>query len=100
MSQSSHDDKFIITGQQPLKGAIGVRGAKNAALKALAASLILDQPSKVLNVPQIEDISRLVEIIEDLGVGIEKISGSDPNQIGFEITNPKIFRKKPLFFPS
>ncbi len=94
MSQSSNDDKFIITGQQPLKGVIGVRGAKNAALKALAASLILDQPSKVLNVPQIEDISRLVEIIEDLGVGIEKISGSDPRQVGFEISNPKILKNQ------
>ena len=80
----SYNDKFIITGKQSLSGDISVGGAKNAALKALAASLILDEPSMVSNVPQIEDISRLVEIIEDLGVDIEH----DGNV--YKINNPKI----------
>ncbi|QQS23217.1 UDP-N-acetylglucosamine 1-carboxyvinyltransferase [bacterium] len=86
MSISSHDDKFIITGGQQLGGEISVRGAKNAALKALAASLILDEPSKILNVPDIEDISRLVEIMEDIGVEISK-DGAD-----YTISNPKILK--------
>ncbi len=87
---SAYDDKFLITGGQKFSGQITVRGAKNAALKALAASLILDEPSKILNVPEIEDISRLVEIIEDLGVEIKKIEAESADQRGYEIANPTI----------
>ncbi len=85
-NRSSSNDKFVIKGQTPLRGEIPVKGAKNAALKALAASLILDQPSRILNVPEIEDISRLVEIIEDLGVEISK------NGSTYEVKNPKILK--------
>lgn len=83
---STITDKFIISGGQKLSGQIGVRGAKNAALKALAASLILEGPSQILNVPEIEDISRLVEIIEDLGVELSK------NGSTYQIKNPKILK--------
>lgn len=69
---SSKDDKFIITGGSTLAGEISVVGAKNAALKALAASLILGQPSTITNVPEIEDIQRLLDIIEDLGVELQR----------------------------
>ncbi len=68
---TSKDDKFLITGNQILGGEISVVGAKNAALKALAASLIMTGPSTIKNVPQIEDIQRLLDIIEDLGVKLE-----------------------------
>lgn len=80
------NDKFIITGGSPLQGEIAVVGAKNAALKALAASLILSQPSTLQNVPQIEDIQRLLDIIEDLGVKLER-SGST-----IKILEPKIHK--------
>jgi UDP-N-acetylglucosamine 1-carboxyvinyltransferase len=59
---------FLITGQQTLSGEIRVAGAKNAALKALAASLMLDGTTTITNVPQIEDIHRLVDIMRDLGI--------------------------------
>lgn len=87
---SSGNDKFITTGGQKLEGNISVRGAKNAALKALAVSLILDEPSKILNVPEIEDISRLVEIMEDLGVEINKLDQGTSLERGYEIKNPRI----------
>lgn len=80
----SYDDKFIITGKKQLSGEVSARGAKNASLKALAASLILDGPSVITNVPEIEDISRLVEIIQDLGVELSHESGT------YKITNPEI----------
>lgn len=69
------NDKFIITGGLELSGEIAVVGAKNAALKALAASLILTGPTSLRNVPQIEDIQRLIDIIEDLGVKLERTEG-------------------------
>lgn len=59
--------KFIIEGGQKLSGSIAVMGAKNAALKIIPAALLSDQPITITNLPQIEDISRSLEIISDLG---------------------------------
>jgi len=70
-------EKFLIKGQKPLQGTIEVRGAKNAALKVFIASLLTDQEWEIYNVPEIEDISREIEMLKDLGVDVEKLnSGS------------------------
>lgn len=61
-------DKFIIQGGHQLRGSITVHGAKNHALKMFAASLLSDQPLTLRNVPEIEDIFRLAEILQTLGV--------------------------------
>lgn len=63
-------DKFIIQGGQRLHGEIPVRGAKNHALKMFAVSLLSDQPMTLRNVPEIEDIFRLAEILQTLGVAV------------------------------
>ncbi|MBI2415370.1 MAG: UDP-N-acetylglucosamine 1-carboxyvinyltransferase [Candidatus Kerfeldbacteria bacterium] len=63
-------DKFIIQGGYRLHGNIAVRGAKNHALKVFAASVLTDQPMTVDNVPEIEDIFRLAEILTDIGATI------------------------------
>lgn len=72
---ASKNDRFIIQGGKTLSGTIAVVGAKNAALKALVAALLLDGTSIIEHVPHIEDIDRLMDIIVDLGVGVER-SGS------------------------
>lgn len=64
--------KYIITGQKPLSGEIDVRGAKNFALKILSATLLSDQTMVIHNVPLIEDIERLSEIVEKIGVKINR----------------------------
>jgi len=64
-------EKFVIKGGQRLKGTIRVKGAKNAALKLLAASLLTDQEWVIDNVPQIEDIFRQVELLKGIGVEIK-----------------------------
>lgn len=58
---------FEISGPRKLQGEIAVKGAKNMALKAIAASLLSDEPMTIRNIPRIEDVNRLIEIIEDLG---------------------------------
>jgi len=68
-------EKFVIKGGRPLKGTIEVKGAKNAALKVLAASLLSDEEWIISNVPQIEDIFRLVELLKGIGVQVENDSG-------------------------
>lgn len=58
---------FSIKGGKKLKGEIEVRGAKNAALKAFAASVLFDGPITLKNIPEVEDIRRISEIIEKSG---------------------------------
>jgi UDP-N-acetylglucosamine 1-carboxyvinyltransferase len=67
-------ERFIIRGGQPLKGVIRVKGAKNAALKLLAASLLTDQQWTISNVPQIEDVFCLVELLKSVGAEVSSSS--------------------------
>lgn len=67
-------EKFVIRGGQRLRGTISVNGAKNAALKLLAACLLTDQEWIISNVPQIEDIFRLVELLRGVGVEVKNNS--------------------------
>jgi len=64
--------KFIIQGGYKLNGEIKVSGAKNAALKAIAASLLTDEEVIIENSPQIEEISRLLELAESIGTKVKK----------------------------
>lgn len=50
-----------------MNGEIEVKGAKNAALKAVASALLSREKWTITNLPQIEDISRILEMVEDLG---------------------------------
>jgi len=67
-------EKFVIQGGRKLNGTIRVKGAKNAALKILAACLLTDKEWTISNVPQIEDIFRLIELLKGLGVIVENSS--------------------------
>ena len=62
------NERFIINGGKKLEGKIPVYSAKNAALKILAASVLTSKPVKIANLPQIEDINRMKELLADLGV--------------------------------
>ncbi len=59
--------KFVITGGKKLSGEIKVSGAKNAALKILAASLLSDQEVVINNCPNIEEVNRLLELMQSVG---------------------------------
>src|SRR5947207_14567937 len=49
-------DKFVIRGGNPLLGTIRVSGAKNDALRAMAAALLTDEPVILEHIPQVRDI--------------------------------------------
>lgn len=69
------DEQFIIqglAGKRALTGVIPVRGAKNAALKALAASFLFKDEVVISNVPEIEDIARAIELLEGLGAEVSR----------------------------
>ncbi len=61
-------DKLIITGGVPLKGEIRISGAKNAALPILAATLLVDRPVTVCNLPHLHDITTMIELFGRMGV--------------------------------
>ncbi|MBI3019748.1 MAG: UDP-N-acetylglucosamine 1-carboxyvinyltransferase [Parcubacteria group bacterium] len=72
------DEQFIIqglSGERKLKGEIPVRGAKNAALKALAASLLFKDAVTVSNIPEIEDIFRACELLKEIGADVTRVKG-------------------------
>jgi len=62
--------KFEIFGGKTFSGEIEVSGSKNNALKILSASLLFKNPVVIENVPQIEDVFRMNELLKDLGVNI------------------------------
>lgn len=67
--------KFLIgglDGARALSGSISVRGAKNAALKALAASVLFDDGITLRNVPDIEDVRRMNDILTEIGARVSK----------------------------
>lgn len=64
---------FVINGGNKLKGAIEVRGSKNAAAPILAATLLVKGISTISNLPLIEDILKFLEVIESMGAEVEWI---------------------------
>src|SRR5947208_8783324 len=66
------ETSYRVRGGAPLHGTVFVQGAKNAALKMIAASLLTGNGHTVLrNVPPIEDVRRAVELAEAVGGGVE-----------------------------
>ncbi len=68
--------KFIITGNQKLGGEIAVKGAKNAALKIIPASILSTETITINNLPDIEDIGKSFDLLADLGAEISRQNGS------------------------
>jgi UDP-N-acetylglucosamine 1-carboxyvinyltransferase len=61
-------DRFRITGPSRLAGTVAASGAKNAALPALAASLLADEPVLLRRVPKVRDIATMQRLLTYLGV--------------------------------
>jgi UDP-N-acetylglucosamine 1-carboxyvinyltransferase len=63
-------DKLMIRGGSPLNGEIYASGAKNSALPILAASLLADSPLKVGNLPHLNDVTTMLELLGSMGVDV------------------------------
>ena len=60
----------MIRGGSPLNGEIYASGAKNSALPILAASLLADSPLKVGNLPHLNDVTTMLELLGSMGVDV------------------------------
>jgi len=63
-------EKLAIHGGRRLDGEIRISGAKNAALPILAATLLSAEPVRILNVPHLQDISTMIELLGSMGVDV------------------------------
>ncbi|HEY6352461.1 MAG TPA: UDP-N-acetylglucosamine 1-carboxyvinyltransferase [Candidatus Angelobacter sp.] len=64
-------DKFVIRGGNPLMGSIRVSGAKNAALPAMAAAILTDEPVILENIPDVRDIQTERNLLVSMGAEVE-----------------------------
>jgi len=90
---------FKITGGKKLKGSITPQGAKNEALQVLCAVLLTPEKVTISNIPDIRDVNKLIEILEDLGVKIRKNKPGEytfqADEINLDCTVPILRRKVP-----
>lgn len=63
-------DKLQIEGGVPLAGEVRISGAKNAALPILAGTLLAGQPVTIGNVPHLQDVTTMIELLGRMGVGV------------------------------
>jgi UDP-N-acetylglucosamine 1-carboxyvinyltransferase len=64
-------DKFVIRGGNPLVGTVRVSGAKNAALPAMAAAILTDEPVILENIPDVRDIETERKLLVSMGAEVE-----------------------------
>ena len=78
---------FVINGGKKLSGSIEVKTSKNAAVGLLCASLLNQGKTTLRRVARIEEVYRIIEVLESIGVKVRWVNGSD-----LEITPPKKLR--------
>ncbi|HTI67439.1 MAG TPA: UDP-N-acetylglucosamine 1-carboxyvinyltransferase [Caulobacteraceae bacterium] len=68
-------DRIAITGGARLEGEIPISGAKNSAIKLMAASLLTDQPLRLTNMPRLADTRFLAKLLRRLGAAVIEMDG-------------------------
>ena len=87
---------FRILGGKNLKGEINPQGAKNETLQVICAVLLTEEKVKIENIPNINDVNLLIDLIKGVGVNVNKIN---KNSYSFEAKNIDVsFTKTKEFF--
>ena len=69
-------NKYQIRGGNPLHGTIEISGAKNAAVAILPAALLVDGVCRIENVPQISDVTLILQILRELGAEVRLVNAT------------------------
>ena len=89
---------FEIIGGKKLKGEIIPQGAKNEALQILCAVLLTPEKVVISNIPDIVDVNKLIDLLRDLGVKVEKTGHEEytfqADQVNVDYLNSAEFKKK------
>lgn len=70
-------DRIRIRGGRELRGTVSISGSKNSALPILAATLLVDGPVLLKNVPDLKDIDNLIRILARLGMRIQRTAAGE-----------------------
>jgi UDP-N-acetylglucosamine 1-carboxyvinyltransferase len=70
-------DRFVIRPNGPLRGTVRAGGAKNSALKLMAACLLAEGRHTLRNVPRIVDVDIMAEVLGALGAAVTRLPGGD-----------------------
>ena len=81
---SNNNQAFIVEGGHKLSGEITPQGAKNEALQVICATILTSEKVTLTNLPNIKDVRMLIQLLEGLGVGVEKV---DEHSYTFEANN-------------
>ena len=65
--------RYVIQGGYPIQGRVRASGNKNAALPCIAATLLSDEPIRLTNIPDIEDVHVMFDILQELGAQVEQL---------------------------
>ncbi|UBM60238.1 UDP-N-acetylglucosamine 1-carboxyvinyltransferase [Marinilongibacter aquaticus] len=89
---------FKITGGKKLQGELIPQGAKNEALQIICAVLLTEEPVTISNIPDIRDVNKLMELLEDMGVKRTKLSKDsyqfEAKDIDFAYFETKEYKEK------
>ena len=68
-------ENFVIRGGRELFGEVNISGAKNAAVAIIPAAVLADDVVRIENIPNISDVSLIIEILNQMGAGIKLLTG-------------------------
>lgn len=89
---------FKVIGGQPLKGELIPQGAKNEALQIISGVLLTAEKVTISNIPAIRDVIKLIELIGNLGVKVERISDDtytfEAKEVNLEFLRSDDFKSK------
>ena len=69
-------EKYIIRGGSKLNGEVTVNGSKNSAVAIIAASILLDKPCTIENIPDILDVSTMVDLVQRIGAKVTRAANN------------------------
>lgn len=70
-------DKLLIHGGNRLKGEVSIAGAKNAAIAIIPATLLVNGPCRIENIPDISDVTKFINVLEMLGAKVTWITKNE-----------------------
>ena len=89
---------FEITGGKQLTGTIVPQGAKNEALQVICACLLTKEKVTIHNIPDIRDVNKLIELLQSIGVHVERLSPTSYSfqavDINMDYLQTKDFKEK------
>ena len=82
-------DKLLIRGGRQLHGEVRISGAKNAALPELCAALLTSEPVTLLNLPRLQDVATMLQLIRNMGVTVDRAGDGSARIDSSKLSSPE-----------